>query len=369
MLLNFSLISFLSPQQASLLCILLTILPIIFSLYRRRARTIPFRPTASLPVECWDYIFNNCTLQDVVSFARTSSASLQYSRSYLDRRVREALNPWFPDTLAFRRQLKEHNAIVSGSFVLALVSAPSWTPRDLDVYVGSAGGFDALSLYFENDGFEDVTPPPPLAGLLPQPAYPGAVVVVPHIPPEAQIHTYRRFSKVNDQGTEVFVDLIRTRSTLPGNLVLQFPASCAMNWLTANEIVMTYPTLTLSNVALLHPHCRKPPTGALKMREDIWLGKYTARGFSLAQNSGHVLPYTCGESCPLLERNTRDASCLRITYGDEQWTGDRQQDPTLSWPPPWYRPAKPVCLHPRCPRREFVLSRILPRAFAAWFSK
>lgn len=124
-----------------------------------------------------------------------------------------------------------------GSFVLALVAAPSWAPRDLDIYFGSAGGFDALSLYFENNGLKDITPPPP-------PGWPTSPTTIPwcccrgpphtsgcadpHLPPLFQGQRSRHGG---------FVDLIRTRSTLPGNLVLRFPASCAMSWLTANEIV------------------------------------------------------------------------------------------------------------------------------------
>lgn len=167
-----------------------------------------------------------------------------------------ALRPWFPDAISFHHQLKEHQAIVSGLFVLALVAAPaSWVPGDLDIYVATAGGFEALRHYLQHDqGFEDITPPPPLVNLGYQAPYPVMdrddvdPDDVHHVAPVAGMVDYRRFCKtvhVNSQGTEVFVDLIHTCSPSPANLVLQFPASCAMNWLTANEVVITYPKLTV----------------------------------------------------------------------------------------------------------------------------
>ncbi|KAG8915934.1 hypothetical protein FRC00_005755 [Tulasnella sp. 408] len=237
-----------------------------------------------MPIECWDLVLENCTLRDIISFASTSQASRRYAPSHISRRVHNRLNPWFTDPLAFRRRLKEHDAIVSGSFVLALAVAPTWQPRDLDVYVGSARGFDALSQYLENVGFEDITPPPPLADTALTPPSPG-----PYTPLDARMSNYRRFVKIvamNNEDTEVFLDLIQTRSVLPGNLVLNFPASCVMNWLTANEIVVTYPRLTFNNAALLRPHGRKPPTGVTKIKEDIWLDKYI---LSLTHAANHVL--------------------------------------------------------------------------------
>ncbi|KIO25887.1 hypothetical protein M407DRAFT_24742 [Tulasnella calospora MUT 4182] len=229
-------------------------------------------PTSRLPIEFWDLIFDNCSLVDVVSFTRTSKACHRHVSAYIYRRVHLALHRWFSDSLAFRRQLQEHGAIVSGSFVLALVAAPAWVPRDLDVYVGSKSGFDALVHYLEDErGFEDITPPPPLSNELLQVPY-----TVPdpddvhHFPSDAQIADYRRFVKtalVNNHNSDVFVDLIQTRSLSAGNLVLQFPASCVMNWLTANEIVVTYPSLTVNNIALLHPHGRCAPTDVHRIRE------------------------------------------------------------------------------------------------------
>ncbi|KIO26441.1 hypothetical protein M407DRAFT_7842 [Tulasnella calospora MUT 4182] len=347
-----------SALSLLVLCLFIPIVSILTTLRGRSRPKHPFRPTYVLPIECWDLVLEKCTLRDIISFANTSQASRRYALSHISRRVHSYLSPWFTEPLAFRRQLKEHNAIVSGSFVLALAVAPTWSPRDLDIYVGSAGGLDALSQYLENEGFEDITPPPPLVDTALTPPYPD---VAPYLPPNAQMSNYRRFVKLvamNDRDTEVFVDLIQTRSVLPGNLVLNFPASCVINWLTANEIVLTYPRLTFNNVALLRPHGRKPPTGVLKIKEDIWLDKYVNRGFRLVEASTDALPQSCGESCPHLERNSRDTWSLRLHYGDEQWRGARQEDPTLTWPAPWYRPQVPVCHHPGCPNRTPVLPRL-----------
>lgn len=170
-----------------------------------------------------------------------------------------------------------------------MVAAPgSWVPGDLDLYVAIQTGFDALHQYLENEqGFEDITSPPFLA----DPGYQAPYPVDhpednPHIPPEAAMDDYRRFCKTiqtNNQDVQVFVDLIRTRLSSPANIVLQFPASCAMNWLTANEIVVTYPNLTTNNIALLRPHGRGAPTGPSEIREGIWLDKYVSRGFNLVE--------------------------------------------------------------------------------------
>ncbi|KAG8938016.1 hypothetical protein FRC00_002955 [Tulasnella sp. 408] len=215
-----------------------------------------------------------------VRFPASSTASQRHAVAYISRRVHLALCPWFPDTLSFRHRLKEHRAIVSGSFVLAVVAAPaSWVPGDLDLYVATRSGFNALRHYLEDEqGFEDITPPPFLANPGYQAPYPVADPEDnPPIPPQAAMDDYRRFSKtvqVNNQHMQVFVDLILIRSSSPANIVLQFPASCAMNWLTANEIIVTYPNLTVNNIALLRPHGRGAPTGHSEIREGLWLDKY-----------------------------------------------------------------------------------------------
>ncbi|KAG8942845.1 hypothetical protein FRC04_003476 [Tulasnella sp. 424] len=350
----------------SVLCLFLClILPLLHFLrrylYHPSTRERPFRPTAVLPIECWDLILDQCSIQDIISFARTSTACRQYAFPYLSQRVRNALSPWFKDPLAFRHQLKRHNAIVSGSFVLALATTPSWIPGDLDLYVGSADGFEALCQYCESEGFEDVTPPPPLAYVSDDP---DEIPNTPsHFHPYMQIRTYRLFVKTVRVGyrlTEVYIDLIQTESRIPALIVREFPLSCVMNWLTANDIVITYPRLTSSNIALLRPHGRKPPTGTLKIKEDVWLNKYIDRGFRFVESSNIdvALPQTCGESCPFLMRNSHDAACLRVTYGSEQWTGNHQDDPLLAWPDNAYLPAYPNCRHPNCPRRTSIASRI-----------
>ncbi|KIO17052.1 hypothetical protein M407DRAFT_33298 [Tulasnella calospora MUT 4182] len=233
-------------------------------------------PTSCLPIECWDLIFDNCSLIDVASFTQTSKVCHRHVSAYIYRWVHLALCSWFSDSLAFCHQLQEHGAIVSGSFVLALVASPVWVPRDLDVYVGSTSRFDALVHYLEDErGFEDITPPPPLSNELLQVPYPVSDPDdVHHFPSDAHYCRFVKTASVNNHNSDVFVDLIQTRSPSPGNLVLQFPASCVMNWFTANEIVVTYPSLTVNNIALLHPHGCCAPTDVHRIREDIWLDKH-----------------------------------------------------------------------------------------------
>lgn len=308
-------------------------------------------------VECLYEILDNSALPDVLSISQTSKTFHQAVKIYITCRVDHSLKPWFSDRLAFRRQLKDNSAILSGSFVLALATAPSWTPKDLDIYVGSATSFHALRRYLKkSEGYTD----PPL-----QPHHQTT-----HIPPtlpylylhdshpstspfQSGILDYRRLVKsiqVNGQPTDMSIDLILTRSRHPADLVLQFPASCVMNWLTANEIILTYPDLTCNGIALLHPHRQPSVTGFKKTKEDAWLNKYAARGFKLVTAVDDHVFHECGSACPHLHRHTYDKKCSRIPYGQVEWYGPKQVDPTLCWPAPQYRPAVADCLHSRCPR-------------------
>lgn len=332
------------------------IYPSIQHLYDRRGWLLHQNMQIVL-VECLYEILDNSALPDVLSIGRTSKAFHQAVKIYITRRVDRCLKPWLSDRLAFRHQLKDNSAILSGSFVLALATAPSWTPRDLDIYVGSTSGFHNLHHYLkESEGYTN----PPLrphhqATHIP-PTLPHPFVHDNHpssSPFQRGISDYRRLVKsiqVNGQPTDVSIDLILTRSRHPADLVLQFPASCVMNWLTANEIILTYPDLTCNEIALLHPHHQPPVTGFKKTKENAWLDKYTARGFKLVATVDDSVFYECGSACPHLRRHTYDKACARIPYGQDEWSGPKQVDPTLCWPAPQYRPAVANCLHSQCPQ-------------------
>lgn len=315
-------------------------------------------------VQCLDEILDNCTLPDVLSVSHASKSLQPAVMAYISRRVDRSLKSWFSNRLAFRQELRDSSAIVSGSFVLALATSPSWIPRDLDVYVGSTHGFITLSHYFkEREGFIDPTQPNPLD---PMHAHPDAQPPYPQDHdnpslPQGGFANYCRLAKtvqLNEQAEYMFIDLIQTQSRHPANFVLRFPASCVMNWLTANEIVMTYPDITCNNVALLRPHCLPSTSGAAKAKEDAWLMKYKDRGFQIVATVDDSTYCTCGSACPYLQRNSYDESCRRISYGLDGWTGSRQVDPMLAWPAPWRRAKVAECPHMRCPQRKGLEMRL-----------
>lgn len=83
-----------------------------------------------------------------------------------------------------------------------------------------------------------------------------------------------------------------------------------MNWMSADNITVTYPVLTFAMKGVVNRN-RQSFDGP---KDPLWKEKYTARGFKIF-DTHDSLNTRCGTSCTAIERCSYDIGCMRMPYG------------------------------------------------------
>ncbi|KAG8894674.1 hypothetical protein FRC00_008590 [Tulasnella sp. 408] len=224
--------------------------------------------------------------------------------------------------------LRATSSIVSGSTVLAFALGVNWGVQDLDIYVG--GEFDdedapagdcakLLAYLVEVEGFRpqtafgetrDIT----FDGIIPTPAPTISDGYGGTMDPEVIRTVYKLVRERSLPGYQepitVHIDVIECAFDNPIQIISEFHSTQVMNWMSADNISITYPVLTFAMKGIVNPN--RPSFDGPK--DPLWKAKYSARGFKIFDNHNSLI-VPCGTSCTDLARCSYDIGCMRMPYG------------------------------------------------------
>ncbi|KAG8907588.1 hypothetical protein FRB99_003512 [Tulasnella sp. 403] len=326
--------------------------------------------------DCLDRIWDFCPLPEVMAFSQTSHRFRKDALNYLGRRFNNMLAEYVKSPLEMRRIMRENHGVVSGSSALAFILGAdrTWNSADLDLYVPAAEKGAKVVRYLCEDGYE-------IDKILQR---------LPNIHPygNQQINTVTKLKKtVEREGrepTQLTVDVIESQTANPILPILRFHTTFVMNWISADEITVTYPDITFRHVGVFGLCVAKPVSRS--HGPSTWAEKYIGRGFKIYEDGGQI-PGGCGSACPAWWRSTNDVACMRATFGDlpprvpPEWM-DSERSWALEAPPnhPAWIPDASWCLdrsnratgnssctRTSCPRSN-TIDRRLDKAYIGRFT-
>ncbi|KIO24798.1 hypothetical protein M407DRAFT_98185 [Tulasnella calospora MUT 4182] len=279
-------------------------------------------------IECLETILDHSMLPEVMKISHLSRAFRKSVLDYLRQRIDSHLRTWFTDSAGFRNMLRATSSIVSGSTVLSFALGVDWGVQDLDIYVG-AGTIGVtnpvdrcaklLEYLVEVEGYQ------------PQAAFGDASDVrfsgiIPTIAPieydkygwvvVKSIFAVYKLSKTRSvpgqkEPITVHIDVINGRVANPTKIISEFHSTQVMNWVSADNITITYPVLTFTMRGAVNWN-RASFSGPT---DTLWWEKYAARGFKIFE-SHNAMDILRGTSWAALVRGNFDlAACMRMPYG------------------------------------------------------
>ncbi|KAG8924487.1 hypothetical protein FRC01_011431 [Tulasnella sp. 417] len=265
----------------------------------------PFHSTVqTVLIECLEIILDYSMLPEVMKMSHLSRAFRQSVLEYLRQRIDGHLKTWFNDSACFRNMLKTTSSIVSGSTVLSFALGVDWGVQDLDIYVGAGDGgatrpidrcAELLEYLVEVEGHQpeasfgvasDIT----FRGIVPTPA-PITFTKYGEILAKSIVAIYKLSKTRSVPGQKepiiVHIDVIKGRVANPAKIIPEFHSTQVMNWMSADNITITYPVLTFAMRGVVNWD-RRSFGGP---QDTLWKEKYAARGFKLfAGHSSLDLP-------------------------------------------------------------------------------
>ncbi|KAI0054714.1 hypothetical protein BV25DRAFT_1783348, partial [Artomyces pyxidatus] len=234
---------------------------------------------------------------------------------------------FFPDVQRFRDALRCANAVISGSFALNIAlhccnrpAASHWRPNDMDLYCGIHHYVWFLTYLIRVEGY--------------LPMFTGGEqeqCLVPHYGGGGIALIFRL---VNSRGRQLDVICADSESALTP--IPHFWGTLVVNYVSADEICVAYPRLTLNGIGYINP-------ARIGMGTNDAIEKYAARGFTITpftdNNDTHPL-FPPNAHCPHSLRGFDDVHSLRIRLGDT--LTEHSTVPHLVWCPRW-RWAGPSC--------------------------
>lgn len=262
--------------------------------------------SADVVRNCLDRIMDFCPLVDVNTISQISAAHPPLVRSYLSRRFNTLLKRWLSEAVEFRELMSVTETVISGSTVLAFILGADWESKDLDLYVARGSPCQQVIQHLLREGYKVQSVARSLGH--------------PYIHPEAeyQIHAVHKLTKVvgtDEEGGEsaapLQIDVIESASRDSLRPIFKFHSSAVMNWIASDSIMITHPDLTFSMKSVFHELVRQP-----EGKVALWTSKYGERGFQFFHGTER-LGQACGGACPTIWRNTWDAGCLCIQFGED----------------------------------------------------
>lgn len=223
-------------------------------------------------------LFDHLSVQHLFSVASLSPSLHGRAVDHLRTRIRNVLRHWVDDVQALRSVMQMTSAVFSGSCVLEIALATSWTANDLDIYVGCEGGLASLQEHFcDREGYTIVSAWDPITNDPPDPAsYNGT-------PPISRIVRLRRTvpNAFANQGiSPANIDIIESRTPNPLTPIHHFTSTCVVNWMTFNGLTIAYPQLTFAKITVRRLISHQTP-GQVQAHLD----KYEARGFVVSPDA------------------------------------------------------------------------------------
>ncbi|KAG8972146.1 hypothetical protein FRC05_010314 [Tulasnella sp. 425] len=256
--------------------------------------------------ECLEIILDSAMLPEVAKISHLSRAYRASVLDYLRRRVDGLLRTWFTDPACFRDILRTTGSMVSGSTALAFALGVDWGLQDLDIYVGSdtsgvgnPAGRRAQMLrhLVEVEGYR----PQAAFGDASDPTFskissiPFRGASNPYDVDIDIINTVYKLTKTTTTTTEegrittvthttTDIDVIECVHTNPIEIVSDFHSTPVMNWISADNITITYPVLTFAMRGIVNRN-RLTFNGK---KEKLWKEKYAAPATTLAACGCHT---------------------------------------------------------------------------------
>lgn len=211
-------------------------------------------------------LLDHIPIPDIAMLSRTNRFWQHLCRDYTRRKLRILLQKYFDDANSFRDLMRTTETILTGSeainFALHGQSLPHIFTHDLDIYVGSVHALQVVTHLRDVQGY-DICPIAP---------YPNDFRIkdsrVGRLTHIFLVHRRRR----------MMIRVTCSSRTTPLFSLVQSWSTLHITFLTADMLVIAYPTLTFAGEGLLcyiHRHGDRTNDAALSIQT------YRARGFTI----------------------------------------------------------------------------------------
>ncbi|RXW16787.1 hypothetical protein EST38_g9063 [Candolleomyces aberdarensis] len=255
------------------------------------------------PVEVQQRVLSYVSVANLGRIGHTSHYHYALMKRQVRGRVTSTLANWKlpPETLDFMR---EHNIVLSGSAVLAIVEPGSVEPNDLDMYVPRGGMGEVEEFLLTNSEYVKTGEGGGGVGLEEE--------EYTSFPFETGMKSVAFF---RHRTANSIVNIIETDGTVATTAVFKFHTTFVMNYVTWNAIVCAYPKMTSDHVGLVNTHLLDIPSRMVRC-----LIKYAMRGFTPLERvyDWKKEDHDCGEVgyCGRSNRYVGDKYTLRMAFND-----------------------------------------------------
>ncbi|PPQ86098.1 hypothetical protein CVT26_001220 [Gymnopilus dilepis] len=188
---------------------------------------------------------------------------------------------YFVHVQAFRRMLRQCDALISGSFVLQFFDRRRYVNSDLDIFLRSAGANDMCN-WLKKEGYKAVDG---VVGYNQASRSQHVVRAVASRGPEhgslLGVYTFQRLVATAGGHVELMrVQVIVVDTSPIEHILFEFHSTAVMNFLSADEAISVFPLATFRDRTSFISHL---PSSADK--HYAWKRKYRKRGFNLVGES------------------------------------------------------------------------------------
>ncbi|KAJ2920005.1 hypothetical protein MD484_g401, partial [Candolleomyces efflorescens] len=260
------------------------------------------------------YVFGVMSLVTAVCIGATSRYHQKLYKEQAMERVCNWLMEFGLPPIPTIMMMKQIRAVISGSWVLALIEPGLFQPADLDLYVPQ-GAMTVLEQFLSDTGgfievFKDKSKTKSAE-------YTGW-----------RVTSITRVRYFKHEPTDTTLNVIETESSAP-TAVFMFHSTFIMNYVTWNTLVCSYPRSTCDHRGLVSSDTTDMPP-----RTQTNIIKYIRRGFKIEHSPSKCdKQHTCGASahCPDTLRSVTDADTMRSTFLNTDDNTPDLVDPTVEW--------------------------------------
>lgn len=244
----------------------------------------------------------------------TSSRNLRKKmKEVYPAKLTQLLRHFVRNTTEFRNILRSTRSIISGSVALAFIdnSLADWSSPncagDLDIFCLREGFLPMVIYLMTNEGYLPDTDHKKVIDDPNRDAY----------TPNPFIDTICYLKKETELGIRR-VDIIACCSFVSAAYrpIVHFHSTVVMNWLSADSLVVLYPSLTFRRRGIIHRSCSGPPPSNGPDRAHAALKKYKNRGYTLQADAEmfYLGPHRCTEVpyCAHTMRSSSDSNTFEL---------------------------------------------------------
>lgn len=192
--------------------------------------------------------------------------------------------------------MRNYQTVISGSVALATVLQSTWRPNDLDLYLPKLYKDKMIKHLVSREGYCPFHADDPQYGPYQYPPM-----------EKSAIWSVTKLRRTAEDGTLRFIHVIQSATPSPFSPIAAFSGTWAMNWIESDQLVVSYPRLTLQAKGFL-----TQPRERLRDGENRWIEKYETRGFRIFDPRDQPMEpnQPCGPTCVSLLRITADTHSL-----------------------------------------------------------